>query len=313
MEEKLISKEKEVNAYKVSIIITTFKRPSYLIRAVDSCLNQSYDNLEVIIVDDNNDNSLGRKETEQVMQKFTDHPKVKYIKHKVNSNGAVARNTGIANASGDYITFLDDDDYYRKNKVSRQIDYISEFNLDAVYCGWTREGKSTVSKKDGDLSYEILSGSHLVYTNAIMIRTEVSNFIGNWDESFSRNQEAAYLLRYFAHGFEIGSVPEDLIVFDTTDRGNASNPQKNQEDFEYFLEVHKDQIESISLKCPKKGKLIYVVRYRGVILSYLKNRDIKSGIAAYIKYIREYPVLLNVEMLKYIVYRLVKRDLFDEK
>ena len=80
----------------VSVIIPTYKRADYLTRAIDSVLNQTYNNIEIIVVDDNNSNSTDRKNTESIMQKYNENSKIKYIKHSKNMNGSAARNTGVS-------------------------------------------------------------------------------------------------------------------------------------------------------------------------------------------------------------------------
>ena len=121
---------------KVSTIITTYRRADMLKRAIDSVLNQTYSNIEVIVVDDNDEKSEDRKNTEEIMTSYANNPKVKYIKHKVNMNGAAARNTGIKNSTGEIVCFLDDDDWYLETKIEKQLEFLCK-NKDykAVYCG----------------------------------------------------------------------------------------------------------------------------------------------------------------------------------
>lgn len=96
----------------VSVIIPTYKRPQMLGRAIDSVLSQNYENLEVVVVDDNTDDDEFRLETIRFMAKYASDSRVKYIKHRINQNGSSARNSGILHAKGEYIAFLDDDDFF---------------------------------------------------------------------------------------------------------------------------------------------------------------------------------------------------------
>ena len=118
---------------KVSVIIPTYKRSHFLQRAIDSVLNQTYKNLEIIVVDDNEPNSDFRKKTEMKMQKYADNTKVVYIKNNKNLGGALARNEGIFNATGDYITFLDDDDIYLPQKIEVQLGYMLKNDWDLSF------------------------------------------------------------------------------------------------------------------------------------------------------------------------------------
>ena len=107
---------------EVSVIIPTFKRPDTLDRAIKSVLNQTYPNVEVIVVDDNDPDTEGRHLTEEKMTQFDNEPRVRYIKHERNKNGSAARNTGAKAANGEYVAFLDDDDEYLPRKIETQLE-----------------------------------------------------------------------------------------------------------------------------------------------------------------------------------------------
>lgn len=79
----------------VSVIIPTYKRSDCLPNAIKSVLNQTYKDIEIIVVDDNDPESEYRKNTEKVMEGFSQYSNVIYIKHDINRNGSVARNTGF--------------------------------------------------------------------------------------------------------------------------------------------------------------------------------------------------------------------------
>ena len=97
---------------KVSVIMPTYGKPELLGRSIRSVQNQTYPEWELIIVDDNNPETEGRKQTETLMEQYAADKRIRYIKHEHNMNGSAARNTGIAAATGDYIAFLDSDDEY---------------------------------------------------------------------------------------------------------------------------------------------------------------------------------------------------------
>jgi glycosyltransferase involved in cell wall biosynthesis len=105
----------------VSVIVPTFRRPDLLEKAIDSVIGQTYSYLEIIIVDDNDPNSLYRQLTEL---KFGNHSdkRVKYVKHEQNKGANVARNTGFTHSTGEYIAFLDDDDEYLEDKIQIQLE-----------------------------------------------------------------------------------------------------------------------------------------------------------------------------------------------
>ena len=84
---------------KISVIIPTYKRHDLLERAIKSVLNQTYKNLEIIVVDDNKKDSIERKETEKIMKKY---PDIIYIQNKENMGGGLTRNIGINCATSKY-------------------------------------------------------------------------------------------------------------------------------------------------------------------------------------------------------------------
>lgn len=292
---------------KVSVIITTYKRANMLSRAINSVLNQTYKNIEVIVVDDNNSDSDHRRNTESIMKQYYNDERVVYVKHKTNKNGAAARNTGTKIASGQVITFLDDDDYYLNMKVEKQLAYLlNNRQYSMVYCGYNRENRDIISNLEGDLSLEILSGRNLIYTNCIMIWKECSDSFGGWNESFKRNQEAVFLLRAFNRGYKIGVVPEVLVRFDVSDRSNALDGIDNENQYVQFLEEHNKIIDKLDYE--KKGckKLIYTYRYRGIFLNYLKIKDLKNALRIYLKMSRKMPIYFNIFLIKYVKNRLIK-------
>ena len=297
---------------KVSVVITTYRRADMLKRAVNSVLNQTYHNIEVIVVDDNDEKSDDRKNTQEIMKSYIDNLKVKYIKHKVNMNGAAARNTGIKHSTGEIVCFLDDDDWYMKSKVEKQLDFLTKNKqYKAVYCGWNRNGKTTIPKRTGNLAFELLSGDSLIYTNTIMIWKDIAEKIDGWDARFKRNQEAVFLLRYFKSGYSIGVIQESLVQFDTSDRRNQLYSKKYEEQFEFYLMEHEDMIKKISEFDKNARKKIYSKRYRDILLRHLKSKNISGAFKVYIKMLKYIPIMFNKDIIVYIYYRLSNKDVCD--
>ena len=121
----------------VSVIIPTYKRYDVLSRAIDSALNQTYNNIEIIVIDDNKKESEFRKKTEETMKKYENNSKVKYIKNEKNLGGAETRNVGVKNANGEFIAFLDDDDEFVNDKIEKQMKHykkIESKKIGLIYC-----------------------------------------------------------------------------------------------------------------------------------------------------------------------------------
>lgn len=101
---------------KVSVVIPTYNRADYIEETVNSVLNQTYKDFELIVVDDGStDNTL------EILEKYKN--KIKVIAQK-NSERAISRNTGVKNSSGEYIAFLDSDDIWIENKLEQQVEIL---------------------------------------------------------------------------------------------------------------------------------------------------------------------------------------------
>ena len=291
----------------VSVIIPTYKRSDMLPRAIDSILNQTYPNIEIIIIDDNIPNSEWRNTTEKLIEKYRNYTNVKYIRHPRNLNGAYARNTGIKYSNGEIVTFLDDDDYYLPSKIQRQAEYlIKHERFRAVYCGWQRNGEHHIPNGEGDLSFDILSGNNIILTDAIMMWRKDAIDCGGWDINLKRHQEAAFLLNYFRAGGEIGRVGESLIKYDMSDRGNVSNPFENEEQLKYIFNKYVDLINRCETQKKGSKNMIDSCRMNGIALSYLKSLHILNAIRVYASGFLQMPTTMCRVICRYIITRYKK-------
>lgn len=232
----------------VSVIIPTYSRTKYLARAIDSVLNQTYANVEVIVVDDNEPNSIDRKNNEEIMKRYLKNRNVKYLKHEKNMNGATARNTGIRNSKGYYITFLDDDDFYLKERISKCVNVLQKSKSEGVYTGTiTIKGNRIINVLNtigsGNFIELVLSQKSFIGTgsNLFFTRKAIDN-IGFFDESFIRHQDLEYLVRYFEK-YDIDDLNESLVVKCQDDRKNELNINKSIFIREKFLERFKKNIK----------------------------------------------------------------------
>ena len=120
----------KVNEFsKVSVIVATYRRDVTLQKAVESLVNQTYKNIEIIVVDDNAEEEWNKKVQKSLAQ-YENDKRIIYIQNKENKGSAEGRNVGILAASGEYITFLDDDDLYLPNKIQNQLYGMIRTNAD---------------------------------------------------------------------------------------------------------------------------------------------------------------------------------------
>jgi glycosyltransferase involved in cell wall biosynthesis len=116
---------------KVSIVLPTYNGAKYLRQSIDSCLNQTYKNIELIIVDDGS-----RDETPQIIRSYQDE-RIKYIRHDKNKRLPHALNTGFSKATGDYLTWTSDDNYYAADAIESMIVSLqTNKTIDFVYANY---------------------------------------------------------------------------------------------------------------------------------------------------------------------------------
>ena len=276
----------------VSVIIPTYKNRGGLQKSIDSALAQDYDGLvEVIVVDDNDPQSLFRKDTETLMSRYRDNPQVVYLRHEVNKNGAAARNTGIRRAKGDFIAFLDDDDLFLDGKLSKQVAYLeSHTEYDAVYC-LARRGKYGCSQRviEGDGTRDILLLQSNFFTPSLMFRRNSLKAINGFDESFRRHQDYELLLRFFAAGYRIGCVPEVLIEIGLNLGENSPSGQKLEDLKKYFFSKFVSFIDEEDGKTPGFANEVYAKHYSGVFLNHIKHRNWRMAINVFFSYMPKSP------------------------
>lgn len=260
----------------VSVIIPTYKRPGMLGRAIDSVLRQDSVDVEVIVVDDNNEGDTYRIETIEYMKKYVDDSRVKYVRHRTNQNGSAARNTGVLNATGSYISFLDDDDYFLRGRLYTAIKYLKLLPVEygGVCSNYVKKYKDKVYKISDisgsfDSCYELLSAKIDFATGStLLIKREVLDKVGLFDTSFQRHQDWEFLIRYFRY-YKLGvSQPVHICI--------SADGLRNNPETELLLRMKQMLMQIYYLDIEKLGKekkyRILQAQWKEVVCNYLKER-----------------------------------------
>ena len=125
----------------ISIVMPTYNREKTIKESVDSLLNQTYKDIEIIIVDDGSTDN-----TEKIIQEYQDK-RIKYIKLEGNKGACYARNVGIKNSNGDYVAFHDSDDICVQNKIELQFNNIIKNKSDFDFCDSSKFYENKIIKK----------------------------------------------------------------------------------------------------------------------------------------------------------------------
>jgi len=197
----------------VSVIIPTHKRPELLKKAIASALNQTYEQIEIIVVDDNSCDN-----TEQVVIEFK-KGNIRYIKNENSLGGAGARNKGIENSNGEFIAFLDDDDTWYKDKIELQVKKIKlndnnvlcTCGLQVVYSG-TDLKYFNFPKLDEVTFEKMLLNNKVGITSTVLVRRSSLIKAGLFDVSLPAREEYELWIRLSKIG-DFVSVNKPLLDY----------------------------------------------------------------------------------------------------
>ncbi|MDY0193882.1 MAG: glycosyltransferase family A protein [Aliarcobacter butzleri] len=236
----------------ISIIIPTFGRAQNLSRAINSILKQTFKEYEIIVVDDNEPDSIHRTETAKIINTF-DNEKIIYIQHEMNKNGAAARNTGIQNAKGEYIAFLDDDDEFEEDKLNVQYQFIKNnpscdgvYSRSSVYKNGIKYYETKYSESNVDkIHIDLLSLKSECYTPTLFLKRKSLIEIGGFDESFQRNQDIEMLVR-FTKRYNLCFVDLSLVKVHTDDNSNQLSFEKYEFTRNKFINKYSSYIDCLS-------------------------------------------------------------------
>jgi glycosyltransferase involved in cell wall biosynthesis len=243
-------------------------------------LAQDYPSFEVIVVDDNGEGSESQTRTFDIIRPFIDCPNFKYITHKYNINGSAARNTGIKNAKGSYIAFLDDDDILHKDSIRKRYECLSKrgeeygivFSSFSQYIDGEKD-YDCIYSFDGSIIFDYLSEKIHSPSSVLMIRRNILDSIGLWDEQFRRHQDWEFVTRIVSK-YKACSIPDITVDRIVTWRNNAKNPELFEEQRLFFLNKMKPIILSLE---KKQIKQVYFFHYTDVGKNYLKYKKFSKA------------------------------------
>ena len=194
---------------KVSIVLPVFNGEEHLAEAIDSVLAQTYENLELIVVDD-----CSTDKTPQIVSDFAQKDKrVKVIQNEVNQRLPKSLNIGFAQAEGDYLTWTSDDNLYKPGAIEEMANYLEEHSeVDMVYCDYTIIDENGSEKKENLLE----EPERLIWTNTVgacfLYRREMAEKVGDYNSEMFLAEDYDYWLRVYQTGI-IKHLPVNLYYY----------------------------------------------------------------------------------------------------
>lgn len=211
----------------VSVVIPTYNRSKKLARAIKSVLNQTYQNFEILVVDDGSEEDL-----RVVCDTFNDQ-RIKFLRNDTHTNANVARNRGIKEAQGEYIAMLDSDDEYLTHHLSRRVEKIKEWNCDGIFgSAYIDNGEEQALKlsrplRKGELMINYLLSDGFAPTPSHFYKANAAKEI-LWDETLLRHQDYDFSTR-FSFRFRFGCDIEPTIII------HWNKTEKRNHDFQSYL------------------------------------------------------------------------------
>lgn len=196
----------------VSIIVPCYNRGHLIGQCIDNLLLQTYNNIEIIIVDDGSQDN-----TEEIVSLYNDS-RIKYYRYSPNKGACFARNYGIKKARGKYIAFQDSDDIWECDKIENQLSYLIQTDSDLVFCSMERislDKKNSFIYPIRGFNNEENALKQLLYDNristqTILIKKEVADFV-KFDVSFKKFQDWDFALHVAKSNYKISFLSKTLV------------------------------------------------------------------------------------------------------
>ncbi|ETB63550.1 MAG: hypothetical protein O210_OD1C00001G0001, partial [Parcubacteria bacterium RAAC4_OD1_1] len=258
---RFLNFKKEKNL--VTIIIPIYNRTWELRESIESILNQTYKNIELILVTDESP-----KETISVVEEYRNNPKVKIFHFYNNTGNAVrGRNKGIKEAKGEFIAFQDSDDIAEKDRIEKSIQFIKKYKVDIVYGGWraildgTRLDTGLVDGQkifSPDCDFDTLKNICVPCQSTVMVYKKVLHNVGGLNPIMRYREDHELWLRLAYFGYKFKAIPQIL----TNLRLNKNNNELNfKKDDNHWLDLMFKEYNKKGVISPK---IVYIIPGTGI-------------------------------------------------
>ncbi len=257
---------------KVSVIIPSYGRPEFLQKSIQSVLSQSFQDWELIVVDDNGVGSVSQVQTQTLLNEYRDDPRIHYHIQEENRGGSAARNIGWKSASGEFICFLDNDDEFYPEKLKAQVQSLERTGLKMTVCRFDsfKNGKKVrtsakIPEMDSYLIPFALGKINFASGSTLMISKSLLEKVDGYDETFRRKQDVELMIRLLVE--ESLHVDDQILVrLNIDDRANIPAVENFKKFQNLFNLKFKKLFESFPQKAQQEMKQYEITELAKVAL-----------------------------------------------
>ena len=211
---------------RFSVVIPAYNAAETIERCLDSVNEQTYKNYEIIVV---NDGSID--DTDGTVKKYiSSHPQLD-LNYIVQENGgaAKARNSGIQAANGEYICFLDSDDYWFLDKIEKQVNFMEENNYTFIYGAYSylKNGNIKKAKIPKSLNYKQSLKNHAIFTSTVMLNIENLKKEDIYMPNIRRGQDTVTWWQILKKGYTAYGITDVLSIYRVGEKSLSSNKFKS--------------------------------------------------------------------------------------
>lgn len=274
----------------VSVVIPVYNHARYLEQAVRSALSQDYEPLEVVIVDDGSTDG-----SPAIAQQLCADARVRYIR-QINGGPAAARNRGIRESRGEWVAFLDADDYWLPGKLGAQLETAEKDRSNFIFCGTlvvNDQGETLATRPAPRLSDPLLMWiwGNQVATPTVLIRKKLLTTLGGFDETLRIGEDWDLWLR-LATASDVSSVPAPLVAVRHSEWAAKGHTVFGLE--KAVIPILRRLFSSIQPPSPhqrilRKRRLIMSWHYSIIAKSYLKRGQLLLGLRSALRAVCSHP------------------------
>lgn len=239
---------------KVSIIMANYNGDAYLKESIDSIINQSFQDWELIIIDDYSvDLSI------KIIEDYQDK-RIKLIKNEINLGPARSRNIGLESCNGKYIAILDSDDIAYKDRLKKQVEFMERNNIDVLGSGakfFGKYNKRVIPKKNNsDIRTELLLISPYVHSTVIIKKEVLEKFNIKYDEDFRQAQDYKMWSDLSKHNDIKFAGLNKILVKYRVHNNQITSKSLNKQSLNAG-KIRKEQLASIGINLNQEEDIIY--------------------------------------------------------